>query len=136
MSYRLAADGCARLTLVLANPFAMLDIDACSTATASGRTSLQAEAYGARLKRVVAARAAVEQRLHKRLDLLDGYARVVNMIEIEARCPALKAEAIGTADLFHTQGPLIAFVSSYALSTGPLLFVQQLLAKLWFEHTT
>ena len=34
---------------------------------------------------MVAARAAVEQRLHKRLDLLDGYARVVNMVEIEAR---------------------------------------------------
>lgn len=46
---------------------------------------LQAGAYGARLERVVAARAAVEQRLHKRLDLLDGYARVVNMIEIEVR---------------------------------------------------
>ena len=45
----------------------------------------QAGTYGARLERVVAARAAVEQRLHKRLDLLDGYARVVNMVEIEAR---------------------------------------------------
>ena len=45
----------------------------------------QAGAYGARLERVVTARAAVEQRLHKRLDLMDGYARVVNMIEIEVR---------------------------------------------------
>ncbi len=49
----------------------------------------QAGTYGARLERVVAARAAVEQRLHKRLDLLDGYARVVNMVEIEVRCHAL-----------------------------------------------
>lgn len=42
-----------------------------------------AGAYDARLERVLAARAAVEQRLLKRLDLIDGFARVVNMIEIE-----------------------------------------------------
>lgn len=39
--------------------------------------------YDARLARVRAARAAVEERLGKRLDLIDGFARVVNMIEIE-----------------------------------------------------
>ena len=45
----------------------------------------RAGAYDARLERVLAARAAVEERLLKRLDLIDGYARVINMIEIEVR---------------------------------------------------
>eukprot|EP00877_Chromochloris_zofingiensis_P002415 jgi/Chrzof1/12174/Cz06g23240.t1 len=40
-------------------------------------------AYEARIERVAVARAGVEQRLSKRLELLDGYARVMNMIEIE-----------------------------------------------------
>ena len=78
------------------------------------RVARQAEAYGARLQRVVAARGAVEQRLHKRLDLLDGYARVVNMIEIEARCPVL---AVGHAGakcwLLKANGSV--FVSSSCL---------------------
>lgn len=40
-------------------------------------------AYEARIERVSAVAAAIEQRLSKRLELLDGYARVMNMIEIE-----------------------------------------------------
>lgn len=39
--------------------------------------------YEARMGRVAAAVAGIEQRLSKRLELLDGYARVMNMIEIE-----------------------------------------------------
>ena len=44
-----------------------------------------AGAYDVRAERVAAARATVEGRLCKRLELLDGFARIVNMIEIEAR---------------------------------------------------
>jgi hypothetical protein len=40
-------------------------------------------AYEARMSRVAAAAAGIEERLAKRLELLDGYARVMNMIEIE-----------------------------------------------------
>lgn len=39
--------------------------------------------YEARIERVAAVAAGIEQRLAKRLELLDGYARVMNMIEIE-----------------------------------------------------
>jgi hypothetical protein len=39
--------------------------------------------YAARIGRVKAARRGVEERLASRLELLDGYARVMNMIEIE-----------------------------------------------------
>ncbi|KAL6751543.1 hypothetical protein V8C86DRAFT_3019801 [Haematococcus lacustris] len=42
-----------------------------------------AATYGARMERVAAARANIEQRLVKKLELLDGYARVMHMIEIE-----------------------------------------------------
>jgi hypothetical protein len=45
----------------------------------SGRGS----AYEARIERVSAVAAGIEERLAKRLELLDGYARVMNMIEIE-----------------------------------------------------
>ena len=83
----------------------MLDNEAWHSTTADDRASLQAEAYGARLERVVAARSAVEQRLHKRLDLLDGYARVVNMIEIEA-------------PYFHTKASLITV--AYSMPTRTL----------------
>jgi hypothetical protein len=40
-------------------------------------------AYEARIGRVVAVAGSIEERLAKRLELLDGYARVMNMIEIE-----------------------------------------------------
>ena len=43
----------------------------------------QGSAYEARIERVCVVAAGVEQRLAKRLELLDGYARVMNMIEIE-----------------------------------------------------
>jgi len=39
--------------------------------------------YGARMERVAAARTNIEERLVKKLELLDGYSRVMNMIEIE-----------------------------------------------------
>lgn len=42
-----------------------------------------ASSYEARIGRVAAAVAGIEKRLSKRLELLDGYARVMNMIEIE-----------------------------------------------------
>lgn len=43
----------------------------------------QGSAYEARIERVCSVAGGVEQRLAKRLELLDGYARVMNMIEIE-----------------------------------------------------
>jgi hypothetical protein len=43
----------------------------------------QGSAYEARIERVCVVAAGVEERLAKRLELLDGYARVMNMIEIE-----------------------------------------------------
>lgn len=43
----------------------------------------EGSAYEARIERVAAVAAGIEQRLAKRLELLDGYARVMNMIEIE-----------------------------------------------------
>ena len=44
--------------------------------------------YDARLTRARVARGAVEERLKKQLDLIDGFARVVNMIEIEVETSA------------------------------------------------
>lgn len=43
----------------------------------------QGSAYKARIERVSAVAGGIEERLAKRLELLDGYARVMNMIEIE-----------------------------------------------------
>jgi len=40
-------------------------------------------AYSARMERVAAARTNIEERLSKKLELLDGYGKVMNMIEIE-----------------------------------------------------
>lgn len=61
-----------------------------SSAAAAGTTALAAggSTYGARMERVAAARANIEERLSKKLQLLDGYARVMNMIEIEVRSAA------------------------------------------------
>ncbi|GAX72803.1 hypothetical protein CEUSTIGMA_g258.t1 [Chlamydomonas eustigma] len=42
-----------------------------------------ASAYEARIKKVTMARESIEARLKLKLDLLDGYSRVMNMIEIE-----------------------------------------------------
>jgi len=42
-----------------------------------------ATSYDARLERVTATRAAIEARLGKRIEAIDAYARVLNMIEIE-----------------------------------------------------
>lgn len=54
--------------------------------------------YAARLERVAAARAATEMRLGKRLEAVDAYARVLNMIEIEVEMetevPAFEIEGI------------------------------------------
>jgi hypothetical protein len=41
------------------------------------------DTYAARLQRVISAASNAEQRLQKRIELVDAYARVVNMIEIE-----------------------------------------------------
>lgn len=49
-----------------------------STGSGSGGS-----AYEARIERVCAVAGGIEERLCKRLELLDGYARVMNMIEIE-----------------------------------------------------
>lgn len=43
----------------------------------------QGSSYEARMQRVAAVAGGIEERLAKRLELLDGYARVMNMIEIE-----------------------------------------------------
>lgn len=43
----------------------------------------QGSSYEARMQRVAAVAGGIEGRLAKRLELLDGYARVMNMIEIE-----------------------------------------------------
>eukprot|EP00879_Flechtneria_rotunda_P008358 GHRR01008755.1.p2 GENE.GHRR01008755.1~~GHRR01008755.1.p2 ORF type:complete len:567 (+),score=195.61 GHRR01008755.1:328-2028(+) len=55
--------------------------------------------YQARLDRVAAAAAGIEERLSKRLKLLDGYTRVINMIEIEVemnlQVPQAEYESIG-----------------------------------------
>jgi hypothetical protein len=57
------------------------------SSSTAGTTALAAggSTYGARMERVAAARANIEERLSKKLLLLDGYARVMNMIEIEVR---------------------------------------------------
>jgi len=54
--------------------------------------------YGARMERVITARSNIEQRLSKKLELLEGYGRVMNMIEIEVEIdtevPAAEFEGI------------------------------------------
>lgn len=56
--------------------------------------------YDARLERVSSARLAIEERLKKRIQLADAYARVISMIEIEVEMetevPA--AEVLGIAE--------------------------------------
>ena len=64
--------------------------DAASGAPAAGGA---VGAYAARIGRVEAARAGVEARLASRLELLDGYARVLDMIEIEVEMEADVAAA-------------------------------------------
>lgn len=64
-----------------------------------------AGAYDARLERVLAARGAVEERLLKRLDLIDGFARVVNMIEIEASL-GFRASCLAAASSSPGAGPV------------------------------
>ncbi|KAG2493008.1 hypothetical protein HYH03_008672 [Edaphochlamys debaryana] len=48
-----------------------------------GSAGSSGAAYEARIGRVTRARANIEQRLARRIELLDGYSRVMNMIEIE-----------------------------------------------------
>lgn len=68
-------------------------------------------AYDARLERVLVARSAVEERLVKRLDLIDGFARVVNMIEIE----------VGPSILFTSpQEIMCRGAQDYAFAKGTL----------------
>ncbi len=59
---------------------------ATSSATASSAASSVASfsntGYEARISRVARARAGIEDRLAKRVELLDGYGRVLNMIEV------------------------------------------------------
>jgi hypothetical protein len=52
-------------------------------AAAARARSTTPSSYSARIDRVSSACAGIEQRLSKRIELLDGYARVMNMIEIE-----------------------------------------------------
>lgn len=49
--------------------------------------------YGARIGRVEIARVNIEERLAKRLELLDGYSKVINMIEIEVEIDTEVPEA-------------------------------------------
>jgi hypothetical protein len=56
-------------------------------------------AYGARIGRVAQARSEIEQRLARRLELLDGYARVMAMIEIE-----IELDLRDFAELLQLQG--------------------------------
>lgn len=69
----------------------MQSVDAGSGAAGS--------AYEARIGRVVAVARSIEERLSKRLELLDGYARVMNMIEIEVemdmQVPIAELETLG-----------------------------------------
>ncbi|WIA17196.1 hypothetical protein OEZ85_014079 [Tetradesmus obliquus] len=69
----------------------MQSVDAGSGAAGS--------AYEARIGRVVAVASSIEERLSKRLELLDGYARVMNMIEIEVemdmQVPIAELETLG-----------------------------------------
>uniref|UniRef100_A0A7R9VZJ9 Ubiquitin-like domain-containing protein n=1 Tax=Chlamydomonas euryale TaxID=1486919 RepID=A0A7R9VZJ9_9CHLO len=55
-------------------------------------------AYGTRIERVESARANIEERLCKKLELLEGYARVMNMIEIEVEMD-LEVPAAELADI-------------------------------------
>ncbi|KAG2423402.1 hypothetical protein HXX76_015367 [Chlamydomonas incerta] len=50
---------------------------------ASSSSGGQVSAYEARIGRVSRARANIEERLARKVELLDGYSRVMNMIEIE-----------------------------------------------------
>lgn len=74
---------------------------ATSAAGASGvgNAAATASTYQARMARVAAAAAGLEARLTKRLELLEGYARVMNMIEIEVemdlQVPVAELEGLG-----------------------------------------
>jgi hypothetical protein len=57
-------------------------VDGGAALSRSGSSS-SGTTYAARIARVEAARRGVEERLASRLELLDGYARVMDMIEIE-----------------------------------------------------
>ncbi|GLC33999.1 hypothetical protein PLESTM_000142600 [Pleodorina starrii] len=52
-------------------------------AAAAGGGGGSGSAYEARIGRVARARANIEERLSRRIELLEGYSRVMNMIEIE-----------------------------------------------------
>jgi hypothetical protein len=67
--------------------------------------------YEARLERVAAAREGLEDRLAKRLELLDGYTRVMNMIEIEVELET-EVRACGV-------GPGVAGAQLVARKAGP-----------------
>ncbi|KAF5840558.1 hypothetical protein DUNSADRAFT_16356 [Dunaliella salina] len=60
--------------------------------------TMMSASYGARMERVITARSNIEQRLAKKLELLEGYGRVMNMIEIEVEIdtevPAAEFEGI------------------------------------------
>lgn len=75
-----------------------------NSGTARGGSNLSAGGgsgtYAARIGRVETARRGVEERLASRLELLDGYARVMNMIEIEVEMEidVAAAELVGIGE--------------------------------------
>jgi len=72
-----------------------------SPAAAAALAPSSPVAYGARIGRVAQARAEIEARLARRIELLDGYARVMAMIEIE-----IELDLRDTAELLQLQfGP-------------------------------
>ncbi|KXZ51879.1 hypothetical protein GPECTOR_11g314 [Gonium pectorale] len=58
-------------------------VSSAGGSVAAGGSGGAAAAYEARIGRVSRARANIEERLARRIELLDGYSRVMNMIEIE-----------------------------------------------------
>eukprot|EP00967_Tisochrysis_lutea_P013441 scaffold15034_cov24-Tisochrysis_lutea.AAC.2 len=78
----------------------VLHIKVTHTHTSQVGASMSAS-YGARMERVITARSNIEQRLSKKLELLEGYGRVMNMIEIEVRqgfCAELRLHAFCTLE--------------------------------------
>jgi hypothetical protein len=78
---------------------ALASAEPAALAASSSSSSSSSLAYGARIGRVAQARAEIESRLARRLELLDGYARVMAMIEIE-----IELDLRDFAELLQLQG--------------------------------
>ena len=83
----------------LAEPAAEAAAATTAAALAPAAPPSSSLAYGARIGRVAQARSEIESRLARRLELLDGYARVMAMIEIE-----IELDLRDFAELLQLQG--------------------------------